>query len=67
MPEETIERLDELARLRWGGNRSGMLAFAVELAHAVLSEPALADRLYSRPEDALRAFLVAKGGKARNG
>lgn len=67
MPEETVERLDDLARLRWGGNRSGMMAFAVELASAVLSDPALSERLFSTPQDALQAFLVARGGKARNG
>lgn len=61
LPEETVERLDELARLRWGGNRSGMMTFAVELANVVLSDPALVDRLYSTPADALSAYVAAKG------
>lgn len=63
LPEVTVDRLDDLARLRMGGNRSGMLAFAVELAHQVLTDPALADRLYAEPQDALAAFLRAKGAK----
>lgn len=63
LPEETVERLDDLARLRWGGNRSGMMAFAVELAAVVLTHPALAERLYSTPDDALAAFVAAKGRK----
>jgi hypothetical protein len=63
MPDSTLDSLDRLAGLRMGGNRSAMLAYAVDLTALVLDDPALADRLLSTPEAALAAAQASHGGR----
>ena len=64
VPATTWDVLETLATsARFGGNRSRAVAWCIELANVVLTDPAVAERLYNTPQDALSAFLVAKGGK----
>ena len=64
VPATTNDALETLATsARFDGNRSRAVAWCIDLANVVLTDPAVADRLYGTPQDALRAFLVAKGGK----
>ena len=64
VPATTWDVLETLATsARFGGNRSRATAWCIELANVVLTDPAVADRLYSTPGDALAAFLVAKARK----
>lgn len=68
VPAVTWDALETLATsARFDGNRSRAVAWCIELGNVVLNDPAVAERLFSTPQDALAAFRVAKGGKARNG
>lgn len=60
MPESVVETLDRLAMLRTGGNRSAMLAYAVEVVGIMLDHPDLAQRLLPAPQDAVDAFRKAR-------
>lgn len=66
VPATTWDALETLAdSARFLGNRSRAVAWCIDIGAVVLADPALADRLYSTPGDALAAFLVAKGSKGQ--
>lgn len=68
LPAGTFEKLDALAgSARFGGNRSAALSWCVELGAEVLGDPAVAGRLFERPDDALAAFLTGRKRAGRGG
>lgn len=60
LPEVTLDTLDRLAGLRTAGNRSAMLAYAVEVVGIMLDHPELAGRLLPAPRDAVDAFRAVR-------
>lgn len=64
VPAQTWDALETLATsARFLGNRSRAVAWCIDIGALVLGDPALADRLLPDAQTALKAFLVAKGGK----